>query len=302
MSFMKTAALVAAIASISRVTAHGTVSGIVADGTYYRGYNPSFQFSNPAPIVVGWSIPNDLDNGFIAPDSYTNPDIICHKGATNAKTSATVRAGGTVQLQWTTWPESHHGPVIDYLANCGGDCTTVDKTQLRFVKIDGVGLIDGSSPPGTWASDQLIANNNSWTVTIPATVAPGNYVLRHEIIGLHSAGTVNGAQNYPQCINLRITGSGSNSLSSGTPGTALYKNTDPGILINIYQVLRSYVVPGPASGNGAPGSSVPASTVRPTSTVRTTSTARPTSTARTTSSSRPTFTPRPTFTTRTRFG
>lgn len=37
--------------------------------------------------------------------------------------------------------------------------------------------------------DDLIAANNSWTVTIPATVAPGNHVLRHEIIAPHSAGT-----------------------------------------------------------------------------------------------------------------
>ena len=67
------------------------------------------------PVVVGWSIPEDLSNGFIAPAAYTNPDIICHLSATNAQTSATVKAGGTVELQWTAWPISHHGPVIGML-------------------------------------------------------------------------------------------------------------------------------------------------------------------------------------------
>jgi hypothetical protein len=41
-------------------------------------------------------------------------------------------------------------------------------------------------------------NGFTWTVKIPSSLAPGSYVLRHEIIALHSAGSSNGAQNYPQ--------------------------------------------------------------------------------------------------------
>lgn len=44
-----------------------------------------------------------------------------------------------------------------------------------------------------------IANNLTATVAIPSDIAPGNYVIRHEIIALHSAGQENGAQSYPQC-------------------------------------------------------------------------------------------------------
>lgn len=44
-----------------------------------------------------------------------------------------------------------------------------------------------------------IANNLTSTVAIPSDIAPGNYVIRHEIIALHSAGQENGAQSYPQC-------------------------------------------------------------------------------------------------------
>ena len=138
----------------------------------------------------------------------------------------------------------------DYLANCNGDCKNVDKTTLEFFKIDGVGLIDDTTVPGTWASDQLIANNNSWTVTIPSDIAPGNYVLRHEIIALHSAGLVDGAQNYPQCVNLEVTGSGT-ATPDGVLGTALYTETDPGIEINIYTSLSTYIVPGPTLYSGA---------------------------------------------------
>jgi cellulase len=143
-----------------------------------------------------------------------------------------VAAGDKINLQWTAWPDTHHGPVIDYLASCGDSCETVDKTTLKFFKIDGVGLVDDTTVPGTWGDDQLIANNNSWLVEIPPTLAPGNYVLRHEIIALHSAGTEDGAQNYPQCFNLQVAGSGSDQ-PSGVLGTELYSPTDAGIIVNI---------------------------------------------------------------------
>lgn len=148
------------------------------------------------------------------------------------------------------WP--HPGPIVDYLANCNGDCETVDKTSLEFFKIDGVGLISGGDP-GNWASDVLIANNNTWVVKIPEDLAPGNYVLRHEIIALHSAGQADGAQNYPQCFNLAVSGSGS-LQPSGVKGTALYHSDDPGVLINIYTSPLAYTIPGPSVVSGLPTS------------------------------------------------
>ncbi|EMC96205.1 glycoside hydrolase family 61 protein [Baudoinia panamericana UAMH 10762] len=248
MSVIQSAAILASL--VASVAAHGHVQGIVAGGTYYTGYDPSFQYSPIPPIVIGWSDPQDLDNGFIAPSNYTNPDIICHRNATAAGTSARIAAGDVVEPQWTPWPSSHHGPVIDYLAKCPGSCSDVDKTTLEFFKIDQVGLIDDTTEPGTWGSDQLLANNNSWTVTIPPSIAPGNYVLRHEIIALHSAGTADGAQNYPQCVNLEITGSGTDT-PAGTLGQKLYGANDSGILINIYQSLSTYEIPGPSLYSGA---------------------------------------------------
>lgn len=142
------------------------------------------------------------------------------------------------------------GPIIDYIANCGDSCETVDKSSLEWVKVQAEGLVDGSSAPGTWASDTLIANGNRWVVTIPESLAAGNYVVRHEIIALHSAGQENGAQNYPQCVNIQVTGGGSDS-PSGVLGTELYKADDAGILFNIYQTLDSYPMPGPELYSGA---------------------------------------------------
>lgn len=63
-----------------------------------------------------------------------------HRGATPGATSAPVAAGDSVSLQWTEWPVSHHGPVLDYLAKVDGDFSAIDKTALKFFKIDGVGM------------------------------------------------------------------------------------------------------------------------------------------------------------------
>ncbi|KAJ8066745.1 hypothetical protein OCU04_004135 [Sclerotinia nivalis] len=243
MSFSKLTTFAGLVATVA---AHGYVSGIVAGGTYHTGWLVNYAYQNPMPDSIGWSDAN-LDLGFTAPSAYATGDIICAKNGTNAALSATVAAGDTVDFQWTVWPESHHGPVITYLANCNGDCSTVDKTKLEFFKIDEGGLIDDTTVPGTWASDKLITNNNTWTSTIPADLAPGNYVARHEIIALHGAGSADGAQNYPQCINLEVTGSGT-LAPSGTLGEKLYTPTDPGILVNIYAKL-TYTIPGPPMYN-----------------------------------------------------
>lgn len=252
MSFSKIAGVV--LGSAALVAGHGYVSGAVVDGTYYGGYLVTqYPYESSPPDTIGWS-DTATDLGYVDGSSYASSDIICHKSAKPGAISASVAAGGSVELQWTEWPSSHHGPVITYLANCNGDCSSVDKTTLKFFKIDEGGLIDDTTLPGTWASDNLISNNNSRTVTIPSSIEAGNYVLRHEIIALHSAENSNGAQNYPQCLNLKVTGGGSDS-PTGTLGTALYTNTDPGILVNIYQSLSSYTIPGPALYTGAASSS-----------------------------------------------
>ncbi|BCR97220.1 lytic polysaccharide monooxygenase auxiliary activity family 9 protein [Aspergillus luchuensis] len=246
MSVAKIAGVV--LGSAALVAGHGYVSGAVVDGQYYGGYIvSSYAYESDPPETIAWST-EATDLGFVDGSEYAEPDIICHKSAKPGAISADVKAGGTVELQWTDWPSSHHGPVLTYLANCNGDCSDVTKTDLEFFKIDESGLISDTEVPGTWATDNLISNNNSWTVTIPSTLESGNYVLRHEIIALHSAGNKDGAQNYPQCLNLKVTGSGS-STYSGTKGEALYKDTDPGILVNIYQSLSSYDIPGPAMYN-----------------------------------------------------
>ncbi|KAF5004144.1 hypothetical protein FDECE_9358 [Fusarium decemcellulare] len=251
MSFLKASSLFALATSVAHVAAHGHVDWLITNGVAFRGYDaPSMSWNPNSPAVVGW-INGATDNGYVEPNNFGDADIICHKAARPAKGHVTVAAGDKITLQWSTWPESHKGPVIDYLAKCPGDCETVDKSTLDFFKIGESGLLDMTMQSGRWAADVLVANSFSWTLQIPAQLAPGNYVLRHEIIALHGAGQPNGAQNYPQCFNIKVTGGGSLS-PSGVKGTQLYKSNDPGILFNLYTSSLSYKIPGPTLVAGLP--------------------------------------------------
>ena len=277
MSFTKsqTKVLLAALAAApALVSAHGHVKTITADGKSFPGFNPGSGGES-----VGWTT-TATDNGFVSADSLSTADIACHRGGKAAALSATVAAGGKVELEWDTWPESHHGPVIDYMAKCSGSCSSADPSSLEFFKVDEAGLVDGSSAPGKWASDDLMAAGMKWTVTVPADLAEGEYVLRHEMIALHEGNREGGAQFYPQCVNLKVTGGGS-STPAGTKATSLYTPKDKGVLFNIYQANSDYPIPGPkiatAGGSGgaapatpakpAPSSAAPAAPAAPTTLV-----------------------------------
>ncbi|KAL6410600.1 endoglucanase [Ilyonectria robusta] len=259
MAIIKISSLVTIVASVANVAAHGHVDWLITNGVAYRGYDaPAFSWNPNHDPVVGWTI-GATDNGYVEPNSFGEPDIICHKGAKAARGHVTVQAGDKINLKWNTWPESHKGPVIDYLAKCPGNCEDADKTQLEFFKISVSGLIDMSLQSGKWGADVLVANGFSWTVQIPANLAAGNYVLRHEIIALHGSGQPNGAQNYPQCFNIKVTGGGS-LAPAGVKGTSLYKSNDPGILFNLYTTPLSYTIPGPTLVSGLPSTVAQAAT------------------------------------------
>lgn len=174
-------------------------------------------------------------------------------GATPADLYVDVVAGDTCTIQWTEWPESHHGPVISYLGACNGDCTQADLNEVEWVKVQAVGQTavgKTNSDSGVWGADLLRAAGNQGTVTIPKSIKAGNYLCRHEIIALMGAVNVGKAQNYPNCINFRISGDGTDPLASGTKGVDLYTPTDPGIKVSIYGTTLKYQIPGPPLYNG----------------------------------------------------
>jgi lytic cellulose monooxygenase (C1-hydroxylating) len=249
--------LLSAAALLTLAAAHSHIDYLIINGLQYPGFDP--KIPNNTPNVVGWST-SASDDGFVPPSNYSTPDIICHRDGAPVTAHAPVHAGEQIFIQWNGWPQSHDGPALSYLASCGGKadgCASVDKTELRWFKFDDsrpAFINETGGPPGKWTSDVLIAANNSWTIEIPPTLAPGAYVLRHELIALHYAYQDDGAQNYPQCFNLWVLPPKTASTSTkqltldpadGAVATEMYHADDPGIDIDIFTSRTTYVIPGP---------------------------------------------------------
>jgi len=246
-----TSTIVAAIGMATQTSAHGIIGEIVTDGVRNAGFETEYiyrkQNGNPTPDLIAWST-ESLDRGYIEPNNMDTLDINCHVNAEPGALTAQVAAGGKVDFYWPDWPHDV-SPVLTYIASCGGDCASADKSALKWVKIDEAGF------DGQWAGEKLMKNNFTWTTTVPSTIAPGNYVFRNEIINLHSGAEPNGAQLYPQCANIEITGSGTDT-PEGVLGVELYKPEDAGILFDPYaKDMTTYPLPGPplyVAGDSAP--------------------------------------------------
>ncbi|KAF2183192.1 lytic polysaccharide monooxygenase [Zopfia rhizophila CBS 207.26] len=253
--------IVASVAPLA--SAHGRITNITTEnGFVYEGWDPEMAFKDTVPPqLAAWSASN-LGNIYVTPSSFNNSNITCHKNALPGALHVNTTAGQTLKLRWNEWPVSHKGPVLTYLASCNASCTNVDKDQLKWVKVDQQGWLNSSGwveLGGTWASDVLIANGFTWTVKVPENLAEGAYVLRHEIIALHVANETDGAQAYPQCVNIRVgKGSGTSAsgnefkrIEGGVDGRKLYGAKDKGILVDIHYRIKGYDIPGPAIWNGA---------------------------------------------------
>jgi len=266
----KTISSLCTIAALAATAiAHGTVNGVTIGGVYTGGFKLDYyytkKYGGKIPEQIGWYAEN-LDNGFIEPNAVGTADIICHKAASpkgSSDSMAKVAAGGIVEFHWSAWPDSHVGPVITYVAPYTGDIASVDKTSLKWTKIQADGYADGA-----WAAIKMIKQNNTWPVTVPSTLAAGKYVFRHEIIALHGAFQANGAQLYPQCLNIEVTGSGT-TVPEGVVGTKLYTANEDGILFNPYVATINYKIPGPALFSASSGNAPSTSTTPPKNTAST---------------------------------
>ncbi|KAF2125633.1 lytic polysaccharide monooxygenase [Dothidotthia symphoricarpi CBS 119687] len=241
----------ALLAILPLVSAHGRITNITtATGLTYAGFDPATALTNTTqPPLAAWSAAN-LGNIFVPPSSFNTSAVSCHFSSAPGALHINVTAGSTLTLQWNEWPVSHVGPVLTYLAPCNGSCATADAGSLRWSKIDEMGWVNSTGWAemglgGTWATDVLISNGFSWEVRVPQMLAQGEYVLRHEILALHVAAQRDGAQAYPQCVNLRVGGAGSGRLGAGILGSHLYGMEDKGILVDVSGKIGGYQIPGP---------------------------------------------------------
>ncbi|CAE6500658.1 glycoside hydrolase family 61 protein [Rhizoctonia solani] len=243
------------LATAASVLGHGYVSEVTTSAGKYTGYLPyQDPYTNPAPARVIRKIPGKYRrNGPVEDVSLI--DVQCNGwsaggvvGSAPAAAVATAAAGTTISFKWTEWPDSHVGPVITYMARAPSDITKWNPgTSAVWFKVAEQGLVNGK-----WAAtDILKANNWVYSFKIPASLAPGQYIIRHELIALHAAYSYPGVQIYPSCLQISVTGSGtSTGPSSKVSFPGAYTPSTPGIVYDAYKGSATYPIPGPAVWTG----------------------------------------------------
>ncbi|KAI0407242.1 glycoside hydrolase family 61 protein [Xylaria palmicola] len=207
--------------------------------------------------LVGLRAPNDNNPVY----DVSSQDIICQKqGRTsdkviNVKPSDDIGAyfghviGGA---QFANDPDnpiakSHKGPVTAWLAKVD-NAATASKTGVKWFKIWEETFNPSSK---TWGVDTMISNGGWVKFKMPQCIAPGDYLMRVEVLALHSAKSNMGAQFYMSCAQLKISGSGTFTPTQTVSFPGAYKQNDPSILVNIYGTLgqpdnggKQYNAPG----------------------------------------------------------
>jgi hypothetical protein len=158
------------------------------------------------------------------------------------------------------------GPLLTYMAACNGPCEDFEPSDDKvWFKIYESGFHNGTYWNGDnevpWdiaqsaGWDQWRYANQGWSVRIPETLRPGNYLIRHEIIMIE----LWPPQHYPNCAQLTVTGDGDDFPEDdylvSFPGA--YSNDDPGLAIagQVYGPIGhstyNYTIPGPKLWTGA---------------------------------------------------
>ncbi|KAG8828422.1 hypothetical protein FRC19_006520 [Serendipita sp. 401] len=193
--------------------------------------------------------------------SATDSNIACQVPGSTSSTVINVAAGAKIGTLWqhviggpqysgdvdNPIASSHKGPIQVYLASVSNAATT-SSSGLKWFKVASEGLSGGK-----WAVDTMISGGGWWYFTLPTCIAPGQYLMRVELLALHSAYDTNGSQFYVSCAQIKVTSGGSFSPSSTVSFPGAYSATDPGIKLNIYGTAgqpdnggRAYTPPGPA--------------------------------------------------------
>ncbi|KAJ2893039.1 Polysaccharide monooxygenase Cel61a [Zalerion maritima] len=219
------------LASAGLVAAHGYVDNATIGGEYYEFYQPYLDpYWSPTPERISRPIQG---NGPV--EDVTLIDLQCGgytaggiSGSEPAVLHAPAEAGSTVDLYWTLWPDSHVGPMLTYMARCpdSGCAEWLPEEAAVWFKVAEGGR-EGTS--NVWADTPMMTAGNHYEYTIPSCLEDGYYLVRHEIIALHSAWAYPGAQFYPGCHQLKVTGGGSTNPGSLVSFPGAYAGSDPGI-------------------------------------------------------------------------
>lgn len=118
------------------------------------------------------------------------------------------------------------------MAKCAGDCSSfTPSASTEWFKISELGEKEPGTP-NTWVQGD-INGGAPVNITMPSTIAAGSYLMRHEIIALQNSQSPGGAEYYPSCLQVTVSGSETGTPNSSINFPGAYKETDPGLLGNV---------------------------------------------------------------------
>ncbi|KAJ2731267.1 hypothetical protein IW152_004658 [Coemansia sp. BCRC 34962] len=184
--------------------------------------------------------------------NFTKNEIRCRNdnGVSPKTPYLAVKAGTEFSVVWHHYNDSpddnmvspsHRGPCMIYLGK-----VEENPDDIKWFKIYELGF---NKDTKKWCSDVARDNHGRVDVIIPKDIMDGKYLLRTELLALHKANIAWGAQFYPNCVQLDITGSSNKFLDPppefvSFPGA--YQRNDPGILYDHRKDKGlNYVIPGP---------------------------------------------------------
>ncbi|KAH6919342.1 glycoside hydrolase, partial [Coprinopsis sp. MPI-PUGE-AT-0042] len=237
---MRHTTLLSLLPLLPLISAHGLLEQITIAGKPYAG-PPSGESGNTPPSVIRQIRNNSPVDG--GAQAVNNKFMSCGNDAKPAALEADAMPGDVVEFKWSSsWPHLV-GPMITYMASCGQSCTTFDSSLASWFKIDQKAF--KTSSPNEWVQADIHAGLPD-TIHLPQNIAPGSYLIRHEIIASHNIPV----EYYPMCAQLKIGGSGTGVPAAEElvkfPGA--YSGAEGALNKNGYQYRRQeggFEFPGP---------------------------------------------------------
>ena len=265
-SVMKTSTLLlpfltAVLSLVPSAHAHGFVASLGVDGKEYKGNVPGGTADRSAIRQVSEQDPIH---------GATNPTVNCGTGAPNADLVADAMPGSKLTFDWRTaslgaWPHdtgtfSISSTILLHVFNHPPRIPQVHSSPIwllvgiRHATSSIQGPLIGSrsiklarTAVGNGFRRNLVSSSHSshtrlvsclytvdgdvYSTNLPKNLAPGQYLIRHEIIALHLATQKGGAEFYPSCQQINVGGSGTGGPTEDEllrfPGS--YSDDDPGI-------------------------------------------------------------------------
>ncbi|KAG0134965.1 glycoside hydrolase family 61 protein [Tuber indicum] len=182
--------------------------------------------------------------------SLTNKSVVCNVGGDKAVGRiCDVDAGQEITFNWRTWPdgsrndpisESHQGPCAVYMKKVNSFNDAIEGNG--WFKIWHKGYENGR-----FCAEELRRNGGIMSATVPKDLAAGEYLIRAEMLALHQAQNIGGAQWYVTCGQLHVYSTGGNARPPTVSIPGHTTPNHPGVHYNLWAQPLSlpYRIPGP---------------------------------------------------------